>query len=191
MNKVVNACYFASLKHTFQRRKNTTKDPYINHPIEVMHVLTECGITDVDTLCGAVLHDTIEDTETSNDEILFKFGKDVLLIVEECSDNKALDKVLRKKLQIEHAEHISDKAKLVKLADKYSNVHGLLNDPPAKWSKKEIIGYVRWAFVCCSHMYGVNESLDTMLKRLFELHNVINVTDAELEEYYDLICESE
>ena len=191
MNTVVEATYFAALKHASQRRKNTAKDPYINHPIEVARTLTECGVTDVATLCGAVLHDTVEDTGATPAELTQLFGSEICSIVLECSDDKLLDKVSRKRLQIEHAQHISDKARLVKLADKYSNISGLLTDPPSFWSKDEITGYVRWGFAVCQHLYGVNDSLDKLMQGVFESHCVTSVSEAELEQYYSLICNSE
>lgn len=193
-NKLINACYFASVKHVNQRRKNTNKDPYINHPIEVMYILKQNGINDIDTLCGALLHDVIEDTNTTKEEIINLFGEDVYNIVEECSDNKSLDKITRKKNQIKHSATISDKAKLVKLADKYSNVNGLLNDPPANWSNEEIIGCAKWSYVVCEQLYGVKggELLDNLLKELFNKFGLMSsITNEELENYYKIIHNSE
>lgn len=188
-NKIIAACNFAAKKHVGQRRKNATRDPYINHPIEVMSILSECGITDVDTLCGAVLHDTIEDTDATKEELIFQFGNEVCNIVTDCSDNKSLDKVTRKRTQIIHSIHISDKAKLVKLADKYSNVISLLTDPPTTWKEDEIIGYARWCYVVCQNLYGVSgaDTLDKLVKGMFEQFNIDNVTDEQLEQYYSFI----
>lgn len=193
MDILAEACHFASEKHRNQRRKNTNKDPYINHPLEVFKVLAKHGVTDVPTLSGGVLHDTVEDTSTTPDELVQKFGSEICQIVLECSDDKSLDKVTRKKVQIEHAKHISDKAKLVKLADKYSNINGLLADPPAKWSEGEITGYVRWGYCVCNNLYGVKggELLDKLLQELFQKFNVSEVTNEQLEEYYSLIDNSE
>ena len=189
IKKITDACYFATEKHTKQRRKNANKDPYINHPMEVMYILTECGITDVNTLCGALLHDTIEDTNTTKEEIISRFGEEVYNIVLECSDDKSFDKITRKRQQIKHSENISDKAKLVKLADKYSNIHGLLSDPPSEWSNEQITGYIRWGYVVCQKLYGVQgaESLDKLVQGLFEHINVSDVTDEQLEQYYRVI----
>ncbi len=181
---VITAVNFACQKHVSQRRKNPRSDPYINHPVEVMYILSECGVTDAATLCAAVLHDTIEDTDTTKEEVISLFGQEVYDIVMDCSDDKSLGKIDRKREQIRHAAHVSPKAKLVKLADKYSNISGLLTDPPAKWSQETIIGYVRWGFLVCENLYGENETLNQRMKDLFAKFGVTSVSDEEIERYY-------
>jgi len=178
---------FATDKHKFQRRKNKARDPYIVHPVEVAEILRSSGVTDTATLCGALLHDTVEDTGTTSQELIDAFGQEVCSIVLDCSDNKSLSKVERKRLQIEHAQHISDKARLVKLADKLSNVSGLSYDPPTKWTQEEIIGYVRWSWCVCQHLYGVNSNLDDRMKSVFTQFGVESVTDEQLNDYYSRI----
>jgi guanosine-3',5'-bis(diphosphate) 3'-pyrophosphohydrolase len=188
MNKIIEATHFAAKAHASQRRKNKAQDPYINHPIEVMRILSACGIEDPDVLCGAVLHDTIEDTGTTQDEIRGRFGEKVLQIVLECSDDKSLDKITRKKEQIKHAATICNEAKLVKLADKLSNLGNLLMDPPSNWSEAEILGYGRWGFRVCENCWGVNEKLDNLLKDLFTNKlSIASVSDEDLELYYGLL----
>ena len=91
---------FASYKHRDQRRKGKGKIPYINHPIEVANILVKAGVKDYDVLAAALLHDTVEDTDTTEEELEKKFGSKIKNIVVECSDNKALDKAQRKKYQI-------------------------------------------------------------------------------------------
>lgn len=188
---IENALNFATEKHKSQKRKNSTGDPYIVHPIEVRDMLLSSGVTDESTLCGALLHDTVEDTGTTYEELVSEFGSLVADIVMECTDNKSLPKVNRKKIQITHAEHISDKAKLVKLADKLSNCSGLHDDPPAKWTQEEIIGYVRWSWCVCQHLYGTNEVLNNRMKQLFTSFGVESVSDEQLDDYYGRICNSE
>lgn len=119
------------MKHKDQRRKDASKSPYINHPLQVVDLLTQAGVTDVKVLIAGVLHDTVEDTGTSYEEIQARFGKDVSSMVAEVSDDKSLSKVRRKQLQIEHVLHASEGAKLIKLADKYSNLSDLMSNPPA------------------------------------------------------------
>jgi guanosine-3',5'-bis(diphosphate) 3'-pyrophosphohydrolase len=182
---------FATEKHKFQKRKNSAGDPYIVHPIEVKTMLEECGVIDEATLCGALLHDTVEDTGTSYDELVDVFGQEVADIVMECTDNKSLPKVERKRIQIVHAEHISEKAKLVKLGDKLSNISGLHADPPAKWTPEEIIGYVRWGWCVCQNLYGVNAMLDDRMKQVFKNFGVESVSEEQLNDYYKRICHSE
>jgi guanosine-3',5'-bis(diphosphate) 3'-pyrophosphohydrolase len=187
MEKLARAIHYAAGQHVNQFRKNSSNDPYIVHPIEVMNILRECGVTDVNTLCGGVLHDTVEDTGTKADDLITLFGNDVCRIVMECTDDKSLSKVQRKQLQIEHASTISNEAKLVKLADKYSNIKGLSTDAPAKWSQEEIIGYVKWGFAVCQSLYGQNEKLDKLMQQVFAEYGVTSVTEEDLNAYY-ILC---
>ncbi|KAM9422441.1 guanosine-3',5'-bis(diphosphate) 3'-pyrophosphohydrolase MESH1-like isoform 2-T2 [Salvelinus alpinus] len=117
---------FAAEKHRNQRRKDAEQTPYINHPIGVARILShEGGITDIEVLQAALLHDTVEDTDTSIGELQAIFGQTVARIVQEVTDNKALPKQERKRQQVEHAPHSSHQAKLVKLADKLYNLRDL------------------------------------------------------------------
>ena len=194
MNRLSVAYHFAAIKHRSQRRKDNEATPYINHPIEVAKLLAENGVDDPDTLIGAVLHDTIEDTYTTPEEIRNLFGENVLRIVKECSDDKSLPKEERKQLQIEHARQISVQAKLVKLADKYSNLKDLLSNPPKKWSKDEIYGYAYWSFAVVKALSGTNSGLENKLSELFKGFGITNPTDQELEallaKYYLVIQDS-
>lgn len=195
MQTVLEAVYFSSVAHTDQRRKDSAKSPYINHPVEVMNILSRYGVKDVDTLCAAVLHDTVEDTVVTEQDLVEKFGQNIAKIVMECSDDKSLPKEVRKQKQIEHADHISDSAKLVKLADKISNLSGLLTNPPTSWSEDEIKGYFFWALAVCRKLMGLNEKLDEHVASLFRAADILDTNDEqlneELEKYYKLICHSE
>jgi (p)ppGpp synthase/HD superfamily hydrolase len=134
---ILKALHFASEKHRDQRRKDVESSPYINHPIEVAELLARVGhVTDLAILQGAILHDTIEDTETTLEELEEVFGAEVRRVVEEVTDNKKLQKEARKQLQIDHAYHLSERAKQIKIADKISNVLGVTQKPPADglWS---------------------------------------------------------
>lgn len=104
----IKAVEFAAEKHRNQRRKDADASPYINHPIALANVLAnEGGVVDATVLCAAVLHDTIEDTETTADELRRLFGDNVTAIVLDVTDNKALAKEVRKEEQVRHAPHIS------------------------------------------------------------------------------------
>jgi (p)ppGpp synthase/HD superfamily hydrolase len=149
---VIAAYDYSAKCHANQRRKDVSKTPYINHPIEVAQFLALHFVKSRDIIIGAILHDVIEDTSGTAEEIEQKFGKIVRSIVEEVSDDKSLNKVQRKRLQIEHAKHISPEAKLVKLADKYSNVSGLIDNPPPAWIQAEINGYVYWSMAVCRNL---------------------------------------
>jgi guanosine-3',5'-bis(diphosphate) 3'-pyrophosphohydrolase len=121
--KLLQAISFAAKKHSPQKRKGADGEPYINHPVEVANLLANVGkIKDIDILIAAVLHDTIEDTETSAEEITNLFGAEVCGMVLEVTDNKSLPKAERKQKQIEHAPHLSTGAKQIKLGDKISNI---------------------------------------------------------------------
>ena len=142
----VRALAFASRKHSQQRRKDADASPYINHPIALVSILTlEAGVIDRETLCAALLHDTIEDTDTSVEELVETFGAEVAALVQEVTDDKRLPKAARKRLQIEHAAHLSSKARLVKLADKIANLRDVADSPPAGWALDRRQEYFDWA----------------------------------------------
>jgi guanosine-3',5'-bis(diphosphate) 3'-pyrophosphohydrolase len=140
------ALEFAAHKHRNQRRKDAEASPYINHPIALARLLAvEGGISDIATLVAAVLHDTIEDTDTSHEELRALFGRKVADVVAEVTDDKSLPKARRKALQIEHAPHMSKRAALVKLADKTCNLRDVAQNPPASWPLARRRQYFDWA----------------------------------------------
>ena len=113
------AIEFASRKHSTQRRKDEEASPYINHPIAVTHLLADTGdVTDLVTLMAAVLHDTIEDTETTSSELEEHFGRSVRKVVEEITDDKTLETAVRTELQIKHAPHLSPRSKALRASAK-------------------------------------------------------------------------
>ena len=127
---ILRAAAFAARKHRDQRRKDAEASPYINHPLELARVLAEVGeVTDSATLCAALLHDTIEDTDATQEELAREFGAEIAALVVEVTDDKSLAKAERKRQQVEHAAHLSPKAKLVKLADKISNLSDVATRP--------------------------------------------------------------
>ena len=137
---------FAARKHRSQRRKDVDASPYINHPIEVATNLATAGrVTDLATLVAAILHDTIEDTETTPIELEENFGLEVRALVLEVTDDKQLPKAERKRLQAEHAGLLSVKAKMIKLGDMISNVRDVAATPPAKWSVARRREYLDWS----------------------------------------------
>jgi guanosine-3',5'-bis(diphosphate) 3'-pyrophosphohydrolase len=142
----VRALAFAAHKHSNHRRKDVDASPYINHPIALVSILVdEAGIDDVDVLCGALLHDVLEDTETTAGELTEIFGDTVAGIVIEVTDDKSLAKEERKRLQIEHAPRLSPAARLVKVADKIANLRDVADNPPANWSLARRHEYFEWA----------------------------------------------
>lgn len=168
-NKVIAAIAFAAQKHRDQRRKDALSSPYINHPIALANVLAnEVGIDDERVLIAAILHDTIEDTETSEQELVREFGQEIAGIVMEVTDDKALPKAERKRLQIEHAATISRRAKLVKLADKICNLRDIASSPPADWSVERKREYFDWAKAVVDALRGVHPALEHVFDEAFK-----------------------
>jgi guanosine-3',5'-bis(diphosphate) 3'-pyrophosphohydrolase len=159
--RLLQALHFSADKHRFQRRKDRDASPYINHPIEVATVLaTVGGVTDIIALMAAVLHDTIEDTATTPEELDEKFGRDVRIVVEELSDDKSLSKARRKQLQIDHAHGSSHRAKLVKLGDKICNVRDVTHAPPDDWSIARRCEYLDWTEQVVAGCRGASATLE-------------------------------
>lgn len=144
--ELLEAVMFAAERHRNQRRKDAEASPYINHPIALAHLLATVGeVEDLDVLRAAILHDTVEDTETSEAELRARFGDAVAGLVMEVTDDKALPKPRRKELQVEHAPHKSAGAALVKLADKTCNLQDIAAAPPADWPLARRQEYFDWA----------------------------------------------
>jgi guanosine-3',5'-bis(diphosphate) 3'-pyrophosphohydrolase len=159
----IQALAFAAEKHKNQRRKDLDASPYINHPIALANVLAnEAGIFDIDVLCAAVLHDTVEDTQTTEAELNELFGTRICGIVMEVTDDKTIEKSVRKQRQIDHAPHISHSAKLVKLADKICNLRDILGSPPADWPLARKLQYFDWAYKVVAGLRGVHPQLEAI-----------------------------
>ncbi|KAI8901548.1 HD domain-containing protein 3 [Globomyces pollinis-pini] len=164
---LLDAIHFACLKHSTQRRKDGAETPYINHPIGVAHILMfEGNVTDIDIVIAAILHDTIEDTDTSVDEIISRFGQRIANIVLEVTDDKNLPKAERKLKQIESAPKKSNEAKQVKIADKIYNLRDINRVRPVGWSLERCQEYFDWGHKVLNGCKGVNEQLDLIASRL-------------------------
>jgi guanosine-3',5'-bis(diphosphate) 3'-pyrophosphohydrolase len=164
---LIRAIAFAAEKHRTQRRKDAESSPYINHPIALANVLAnEGGIEDPVVLCAALLHDTLEDTETTAAELEALFGDEVTAIVLEVTDDKSLAKQVRKQRQIEHAPQSSPKAKLVKLADKICNLRDIIASPPAEWSAERKQAYFDWAAQVVTGLRGTHPGLEAVFNGL-------------------------
>lgn len=159
---ILKALRFSAEKHNDQRRKDAKSSPYINHPIQVAETLwTIGGVRDITLLIASILHDTIEDTSTLPDEIEAEFGRDVLALVREVTDDKSLPKKVRKQLQVETAPHKTLSAKLLKLADKICNVRDIITSPPLDWSLERRQEYLLWTEKVVAGLRGVNENLES------------------------------
>lgn len=158
---LLKALSFAAHKHRDQRRKDAGASPYINHPIALADLLAnEAGVSDIEVLCAALLHDTIEDTETTPQELEREFGPKIVSIVLEVTDNTMLRKRTRKRMQIEHAANVSRQAKLVKLADKTCNLRDVNARPPADWDLSRRREYFDWAKSVVDRLRGVHPPLE-------------------------------
>jgi guanosine-3',5'-bis(diphosphate) 3'-pyrophosphohydrolase len=123
-------------------------------------------VTDITTLVAAVLHDTIEDTETTAAELISRFGPDVTSVVLEVTDDKSLPKARRKELQVQHAPSLSERAKLVKLADKICNLRDIQASPPADWSDERKREYFNWAGRVVTGLRRVHQGLEEVFDRV-------------------------
>lgn len=165
------AAAFAAMKHKDQRRKDASSSPYINHPLALANVLSnEGGVQDPVVICAALLHDTIEDTDTTQEELIRQFGPEIASVVMEVTDDKALPKAERKRLQVEHAAHISECAKLVKLADKICNLRDILASPPADWSPERKKEYFNWAAQVVQQLRGTHVHLEAVFDGVYARH---------------------
>jgi len=158
---LLKAMEFAADKHRDQRRKGVEASPYINHPIQVAEVLATFGdVDDLTTLTAAILHDTIEDTDTTQTDLEQLFGAEVAAVVAEVTDDKSLPKAERKRQQVQHAPHISEQARQIKIADKTCNVRDIGSRPPADWDETRRKEYFDWAEAVVAGARGVNPKLE-------------------------------
>ncbi len=165
---ILKALEFAAMKHRDQRRKDAQASPYINHPIQLANVLCrDGGVMDPVVIAAALLHDTLEDTQTTAAELRAAFGVEIAGIVEEVTDDKSMLKAERKRLQVEHAAGLSHGARLVKLADKICNVRDVAGHPPAKWDLTRRREYFDWAKAVVDRMRGTHPELE---RRFDEAH---------------------
>ena len=166
---LLKAIAFAAEKHRHQRRKDPEASPYINHPIDLANVLVQEGrVRDTTVLIAAILHDTLEDTETAPEELAALFGGEVSNIVMEVTDNKQLKRRKRKELQIKHGPHLTRKARLVKLADKICNLRDVASNPPARWSLRRQIEYFDWAKAVVDSIRGTHPQLERLFDEVYE-----------------------
>jgi guanosine-3',5'-bis(diphosphate) 3'-pyrophosphohydrolase len=161
----VNAADFAARRHVNQRRKGATSEPYLNHLAEVAMLLA--GATegrDPGLVAAGFLHDTLEDTPTEYEELVARFGEDVADLVAAVTDDKGLPKAERKRLQVETAPKKSERARLLKIADKISNLRSIATSPPADWDATRALEYIDWAERVVAGCRGLNPNLE----RLFD-----------------------
>lgn len=171
LSLIIKCTDFAAKKHSTQRRKDLQQTPYINHPIGVANILVQEGkVYDPVVILGALLHDTVEDTNTTFDEIEQEFGYTVSQVVQEVTDDKSLPKAERKSLQIQNAPKRSHRAKLIILADKLYNLRDLQENKPPSWTPERVKEYFKWAKAVVDKIRRTNSDLETALDRIFAKH---------------------
>jgi (p)ppGpp synthase/HD superfamily hydrolase len=159
--QLTRAADYAARRHVGQRRKGERAEPYINHLTEVAALLAEAtGGEDAVLVMGGLLHDTLEDTGATYDDLSQRFGAEVAALVAEVTDDKSLPQRERKRLQVETTPAKSRRAKLLKIADKTSNLRGLVSSPPAGWSDERLRDYVVWAEEVVRSCRGLNARLE-------------------------------
>ena len=182
--RLTHAAHFAGRAHKDQQRKGIDAEPYVNHLLEVAELVAHAEVPgDVEVVIAALLHDTVEDVGVTEGQLVAEFGARVAALVMAVTDDKSLPKDRRKWLQIEHAPHLPRDAKLIKLADKTSNLRALVRTPPAGWTRKRLHHYVQWA----KAVVDACGPVDPRLERLFaEAHAIAATTygrvDGEREE---------
>jgi guanosine-3',5'-bis(diphosphate) 3'-pyrophosphohydrolase len=167
LGDLTDAISFAAQKHQGQTRKDAQGSPYITHPIAVATAIAEIGkVADRNILIAAILHDTLEDTQTRPHEIRSAFGEEILSFVQEVSDDKSKPKMERKRLQVVHAPGLSHPARIIKIADKLVNCRDILNTPPKEWTLERKRGYIQWAEDVVCQIRGTNPGLETAYEKM-------------------------
>jgi guanosine-3',5'-bis(diphosphate) 3'-pyrophosphohydrolase len=163
---VLRAADAAARWHVNQRRKGAAQEPYVTHLIEVARLVAEATAgADDNLIVAAFLHDTIEDQGITREEIAAQFGEDVAGLVVEVTDDKKLPKAERKRLQIEHAPKLTPRAKILKLADKISNLRSLATSPPTDWPMQRRVDYVNWTTKVVQGLRGASDLLERQFDR--------------------------
>ena len=168
LSLLVRAMAFAASKHRDQRRKDECASPYINHPLALVDVLVhEGGMSRMDVIVAALLHDTIEDTDTTAVEIESHFGAGIRSIVEEVTDDVSLERDVRKRRQVEKAPRLSSQARAVKLADKICNLRDVASNPPAGWDLARRQAYFDWAKEVIDGLRGMHDALEQVFDQVY------------------------
>ena len=163
---VLKAADASARWHVHQRRKGAAEEPYVNHLLEVASLVAEATDgKDPELVIAALLHDAIEDQEVPRGIIVEVWGEGNAKLVEEVTDEKALPKEDRKRKQVESASKKSDRAKILKLADKTSNLRAITASPSKEWSVKRRLEYVEWARQVVDGLRGANSWLEAQFDK--------------------------
>lgn len=158
---LTKAFNFAADAHRDQRRKGPQHEPYVNHVATVADILARAG-ADTNLIAAALLHDTIEDNrkEVSYSRLRREFGRDIANLVREVTNKEGLSKEESKVWELEHSRHISDRAKILKIADKAATLGDLLKDPPEDWTTARVQKYFTWAKELVGNCRGINNDVE-------------------------------
>jgi guanosine-3',5'-bis(diphosphate) 3'-pyrophosphohydrolase len=168
LQRILAAAHFAAQHHAEQKRKGVAAEPYINHLIEVAElVAASSDVLDVELVMAAFLHDTVEDTGVTGEEVERQFGPDVAGLVMEVTDDKSLPKARRKALQVQTAPKKSPRAQTLKLADKISNLRSVLSSPPPDWSRERRREYFDWAREVIAGLTSPNPRLKAQFDQVY------------------------
>ncbi len=166
---VSRAFDLAARAHSAQRRKGMRAEPYVNHLAEVALLLAEATEgRDPDLVAAGLLHDTLEDTGTSREELRDTFGREIADLVAEVTDDKRLPQGERKELQVQTAPGKSARARMLKIADKTSNLRSILASPPVGWSRRRKVEYFEWARRVVEACGAVNERLVGLFREAYD-----------------------
>lgn len=172
VQRILAAAMFAAEKHAAQKRKGEAAEPYVNHLIEVAQLVASSSEQlDTELVMAGLLHDTLEDTDTTREELEQEFGSDIAALVAEMTDDKTLPKDVRKQLQVQNAPHKSVRAQVIKLADKISNLRSLLSSPPATWNAERKREYFTWARRVVNALSAPNPILKAEFDRTYAKFN--------------------
>jgi (p)ppGpp synthase/HD superfamily hydrolase len=175
VRRILAAARFAAEKHAQQKRKGENGEPYFNHLLEVAELIAASSPNpDVELVMAAFLHDTVEDTGVTLQELEQRFGKNVADLVAEVTDDKSLPKEIRKQLQVEHTPEKSSRAQTLKLADKISNLRAIISSPPVGWSLERKQQYFQWARQVVSGIASPNEFLKSEFDQAYRSISKLN-----------------
>ena len=168
IQELMKAAHFAAARHSEQRRKGASAEPYVNHLLEVAELVSSAlSEPDTNLVIAALLHDTVEDVGVTKEELSANFGQDVADLVLEVTDDKSLPKQERKRLQIVNAPKKTVRAQVIKLADKISNLRAILASPPSDWSVERQRQYFEWARQVVDALSAPHPGLKLEFDRLY------------------------
>src|SRR5215470_8226682 len=158
---VSEAAELAACRHSGMARKGRGNEPYINHLAEVANLLaTATDGADAELVAAGWLHDTIEDTDTTREELAEKFSDRVASLVVECTDDMSLPKAERRRRQVIDSPKKSAGAKMIKIADKISNIGARIHVDPSAEERDDLVDYTDWAEQVVAGCRGGNAFLD-------------------------------